>query len=59
MAYVELLSNYGHDAFLVEAGEQTDIIRGFSTDVQAAQAHFKAESERSTGFRWRSTAPTL
>jgi homoserine O-acetyltransferase len=29
VAYVELPSNYGHDAFLVEAGEQTDIIRGF------------------------------
>lgn len=29
VAYVELPSNYGHDAFLVEAGEQTDIVRGF------------------------------
>ena len=29
VAYVELPSNYGHDAFLVEAGEQTGIIRGF------------------------------
>ena len=29
VAYVELPSNYGHDAFLVEAGEQTEIIRGF------------------------------
>jgi homoserine O-acetyltransferase/O-succinyltransferase len=29
VAYVELPSNYGHDAFLIEAGEQTDIVRGF------------------------------
>jgi homoserine O-acetyltransferase len=29
VAYVELPSNYGHDAFLVEAGEQTELIRGF------------------------------
>lgn len=29
VAYVELESNYGHDAFLVEVGEQTEIVRGF------------------------------
>ena len=29
VAYVELESNYGHDAFLVEAGEQTALIKGF------------------------------
>lgn len=29
VAYVELPSNYGHDAFLVESGEQTDLIKGF------------------------------
>lgn len=29
VAYVELPSNYGHDAFLVEAGEQTELVRGF------------------------------
>jgi homoserine O-acetyltransferase len=29
VAYCELQSNYGHDAFLVEVGEQTDIVRGF------------------------------
>ena len=29
VAYVELPSNYGHDAFLIESGEQTDIVRGF------------------------------
>ena len=29
VAYVELESNYGHDAFLLEAGEQTSLIRGF------------------------------
>ena len=29
VAYVELPSSYGHDAFLVEAGEQTDLVKGF------------------------------
>ncbi len=29
VAYVELVSNYGHDAFLLEAGEQTALIKGF------------------------------
>ncbi len=29
VAYCELSSNYGHDAFLVEVGEQTELIRGF------------------------------
>jgi len=29
VAYCDLPSNYGHDAFLVEVGEQTEIVRGF------------------------------
>ena len=29
VAYVELPSNYGHDAFLVDVAEETDLIRGF------------------------------
>ncbi len=29
VAYCELTSNYGHDAFLVDIGEQTGILRGF------------------------------
>jgi homoserine O-acetyltransferase/O-succinyltransferase len=29
VTYCELSSNYGHDAFLVDVGEQTGIIRGF------------------------------
>ncbi len=29
VAFCELPSNYGHDAFLVEVGEQTEIVRGF------------------------------
>ncbi|HEX8983812.1 MAG TPA: homoserine O-acetyltransferase [Bryobacteraceae bacterium] len=29
VAYCELPSNYGHDAFLVDVGEQSDVIRGF------------------------------
>lgn len=33
VAYCELSSNYGHDAFLVEVGEQTELIRGFLARV--------------------------
>jgi homoserine O-acetyltransferase len=29
VAYCELPSNYGHDAFLVESAEQTELLRGF------------------------------
>ncbi len=29
VAYIELTSKYGHDAFLVEIDEQTELIRGF------------------------------
>jgi homoserine O-acetyltransferase/O-succinyltransferase len=29
VAYCELPSNYGHDAFLVEVGEQTEVVQGF------------------------------
>jgi homoserine O-acetyltransferase len=29
VAYCELPSNYGHDAFLVDVGELTDLVRGF------------------------------
>jgi homoserine O-acetyltransferase len=29
VAYIELPSNYGHDAFLVDVGEQTELVRGF------------------------------
>src|SRR5271157_5054805 len=29
VAYVELPSNYGHDSFLVDVAEQSDLVRGF------------------------------
>ena len=29
VAYVELMSNYGHDSFLVDVAEQADMVRGF------------------------------
>ena len=29
VAYIELTSNYGHDAFLVEVDEQAEIVKGF------------------------------
>jgi homoserine O-acetyltransferase len=43
VAYCNLTSQYGHDAFLVDVGEQTDLVRGFlastfaSTYKEAAQ----------------------
>jgi homoserine O-acetyltransferase/O-succinyltransferase len=33
VAYVELDSNYGHDAFLVDVAKQTDVVRGFLASV--------------------------
>src|SRR6266581_8164550 len=33
VAYVELQSNYGHDSFLVDVAEQTDLVRGFLTST--------------------------
>jgi homoserine O-acetyltransferase/O-succinyltransferase len=38
VAYCDLQSNYGHDAFLVDIAEQTDIVRGFlaSTEREVA-----------------------
>lgn len=39
VAYCELPSNYGHDAFLVEVGEQTELVRGFlASTYQREQA---------------------
>ena len=29
VAYCELTSNYGHDAFLVDVAEQSELVRGF------------------------------
>jgi homoserine O-acetyltransferase len=34
VTYCELSSNYGHDAFLVDVGEQTEIVRGFLARCQ-------------------------
>src|SRR4051794_23865945 len=33
VAFCELPSNYGHDAFLVDVAEQTDLVRGFLTST--------------------------
>ncbi len=33
VAFCELPSNYGHDAFLVDVGEQTELVRGFLTST--------------------------
>lgn len=33
VAYVELSSNYGHDAFLVDVAQQTEVVHGFLSSV--------------------------
>ena len=38
VAYCELPSNYGHDAFLVDVGEQTEVVRGFLAATFKARA---------------------
>jgi homoserine O-acetyltransferase len=38
VAYCELPSNYGHDAFLVDGAEQTEIIRGFLASTHKEKA---------------------
>jgi homoserine O-acetyltransferase len=38
VAYCELASNYGHDAFLVDVGEQTEVVRGFLENTYRAIA---------------------
>jgi homoserine O-acetyltransferase/O-succinyltransferase len=38
VAYCELPSNYGHDAFLVDVAEQTDLIRGFLASTYREKA---------------------
>ncbi|HOL70847.1 MAG TPA: homoserine O-acetyltransferase [Bryobacteraceae bacterium] len=37
VAYCELQSNYGHDAFLVDVGEQTEVVRGFLASTYKAR----------------------
>lgn len=34
VTYCELSSNYGHDAFLVDVGEQTEVVKGFLSRCQ-------------------------
>ena len=38
VAYCELPSNYGHDAFLVTVDEQTELVRGFLSSTLRARA---------------------
>jgi homoserine O-acetyltransferase len=38
VAYCDLQSNYGHDAFLVDVAEQTDVVRGFLASTFRAPA---------------------
>ena len=39
VAYCDLQSNYGHDAFLVDVAEQTELVRGFlDSTARAAEA---------------------
>ncbi|HEY2013774.1 MAG TPA: homoserine O-acetyltransferase [Bryobacteraceae bacterium] len=36
VAYVELQANYGHDSFLVDVAEQSELVRGFLSSTLAA-----------------------
>ena len=38
VAYCDLQSNYGHDAFLVDVAEQTDVVRGFLASTMKLSA---------------------
>jgi len=42
VAYVELPSNYGHDAFLIETGEQTELITSFLENTYKRLPKFAA-----------------
>lgn len=50
VAYVELTSNYGHDAFLVDVAQQTEAVHGFLASVsrnrQARAGRGRMASER-------------
>ena len=54
VAYCELQSNYGHDAFLVDVAEQTELVRGFlaSTFEKAAMT-----ASAAAGLRPRTAGP--
>ncbi len=44
VAYVELDSNYGHDAFLVDVAKQTEVVRGFLASVSRNRSTLYASS---------------
>ena len=46
VTYCELPSNYGHDAFLVDVAEQTEVIRGFLASTHAHAHHAQKEAVR-------------
>jgi homoserine O-acetyltransferase len=51
VAYVELSSNYGHDAFLLEVGEQTDVVRGFLASTYKALGRAESGNRPSAAKR--------
>jgi homoserine O-acetyltransferase len=48
IAYCDLQSNYGHDAFLVDVAEQTDVVRGFLSSTYKAAKKDPPTKEYST-----------
>ena len=36
VSYTEIQANYGHDSFLLDVGEQTEIVRGFLRRMEPA-----------------------
>jgi homoserine O-acetyltransferase len=47
VAYCELPSNYGHDSFLVDVAEQSDLVRGFLASAFKERAGTEKESKES------------
>ena len=58
-AFCELTSNYGHDAFLLEAKEQTDMIVGFLDSAKGADARRQTAKELASPLGRLNTAPVL
>ena len=56
VAYVELQSNYGHDSFLVDVAEQTDLVRGFLAST-FEKAGMSAQTAKQAGLRPRTAGP--
>ncbi len=58
VAFCELESQYGHDAFLVETREQTEMISGFLASVSREIAHGNGPATREPAYRVETSIST-